>query len=395
MIYGNKWLPQSKTESTNIDTINSIAYDEYCNYTNLLESCTDENIRPVLEAQVQILYEVSIKDIIEKIKSWWRSVRQKFVEFLTKLYKKIQSLLSKLTGKSAEDIEEKTKKFERYMKTAVSDTPADFIDDLKKKLTYIAEHATICKLLVTSSDNGGETFSIEKEFDNHRIKEACDYTEQYFKDLGLIYEKHNSYDIENISSEIVSEKHNKFVEEIKNLKSKGFRVEDEKFDLKYRSVISSINISNFSQVINRLVDDLCIQNFKSVKDRFEKFEKNVKSIVNNVRVMIDDIDKKLIKLEELSKRNFKDADSSKATSASTTIAIRNDNGESGGIHNIIKDNFTVLKEQSLFLNGYMHEYDSAISGIASYYAHNLNTYNQCILHMNQLYAKYEHLNAYE
>ena len=60
-----------------------------------------------------------------------------------------------------------------------------------------------------------------------------------------------------------------------------------------------------------------------------------------------------------------------------------------------KDNFTVLREQSVFLNGYMHGYNSAISGIASYFSSNIDTANQCIEHINKLYQKYSHFNAYE
>ena len=87
MIYGNVFLPKKEVSASVLEFgIESVAYNEYCNYKSLLEACTDESNRPILEAQVQILYEVSIKDIIEKVKEAWRKFKEWFKGILDKIF---------------------------------------------------------------------------------------------------------------------------------------------------------------------------------------------------------------------------------------------------------------------------------------------------------------------
>ena len=83
MIYG--YINNVVKEQTSEPEVVSVVYEEFCNYRQMLEDCTDESARPILEAQVQVLYEVSISDIIEKIKEIWESV----VEFIKKIWNKI------------------------------------------------------------------------------------------------------------------------------------------------------------------------------------------------------------------------------------------------------------------------------------------------------------------
>jgi len=88
MFYGNTVLkPQQDTIIENT-TIDSIVYNEYLNRCNILESCTDESDRVVLEAQVEVLYELSIKEVLTKIKNWIKKRLLAIVKGLEKLFSK-------------------------------------------------------------------------------------------------------------------------------------------------------------------------------------------------------------------------------------------------------------------------------------------------------------------
>ena len=95
MIYGNKFLPKEdiSTESASMRDfgIESVVYNEYYNYLSLLENCKDETNKCILEAQVSILYEVSVKDIFNIISKAIRFIIKKIKE----LIKMIQSYISK------------------------------------------------------------------------------------------------------------------------------------------------------------------------------------------------------------------------------------------------------------------------------------------------------------
>lgn len=93
MIYGNKFLPK-KEESISVQEfgVESIVYNEYVNYKGLLESCTDDNSRSILEAQVQVLYEISFKDIWERIKKMWRDLIQWFKDLWNKIFNKEEKI---------------------------------------------------------------------------------------------------------------------------------------------------------------------------------------------------------------------------------------------------------------------------------------------------------------
>lgn len=86
MIYGNVFLPKRESSPSILEFgVASITYDEYCNLSMTLESCTDGVERSILEAQVSVLREVSFKDIIEKIKEAWR----KFKEWIKSIWNRI------------------------------------------------------------------------------------------------------------------------------------------------------------------------------------------------------------------------------------------------------------------------------------------------------------------
>lgn len=98
-------------EETNVFEISSVAYDEYLNRINMLENCTDNTIKPILEAQVEVLYEVGIKDIAGKIKE----AIQKLIEKIKKIIEKIKDFFF---NKKREGMKQKTNDLEQKLKEA-------------------------------------------------------------------------------------------------------------------------------------------------------------------------------------------------------------------------------------------------------------------------------------
>ena len=98
MVYGNKWLSlaeSTKEEAKAEYNIESLVYDEYLNRKSLLEACTDEAAKPILEAQVEVLYEVSIKDIIGKL----RDIINRVFEAIKKLIDRVVSGFKNILNK--------------------------------------------------------------------------------------------------------------------------------------------------------------------------------------------------------------------------------------------------------------------------------------------------------
>lgn len=123
MIYGNKFLPKNIVENS-IFTIESVACEEYFNRIDLLESCTDESSRPILEAQVQVLYEISFKDIIAKIKEIWEKFKAWVKDLWNRIFdkekrqKEREEKVHKAAEKFVNSIFEETDK-KAYEKTAI------------------------------------------------------------------------------------------------------------------------------------------------------------------------------------------------------------------------------------------------------------------------------------
>lgn len=101
--YGNQFLIR---ENINNNII-SIAYNEYCNYCSLLESCTNDNERTILEAKIEVLHEIAIKDIFEKIKKIWINFKNWLNKLIIKTKEKINEIRRKTTKEVNEPKEEK------------------------------------------------------------------------------------------------------------------------------------------------------------------------------------------------------------------------------------------------------------------------------------------------
>ena len=92
MIYSYIKSTSTVIESTKEEEIISVVWNEYCNYKHMLENCTDESARPILEAQTEVLYEVSIKDIIQKVVDIFNN----FIDWIRKTVKMIKDKINKL-----------------------------------------------------------------------------------------------------------------------------------------------------------------------------------------------------------------------------------------------------------------------------------------------------------
>ena len=107
MIYGQQFLREATTSrNTSLDELYSVAWTEYNNKKRLMESCNDYIQRSLLEAQVDVLREVSLKDIGNKIKE----VFQKIINWIKSVIDKIIGLFSKEKKEKAVAAKEKIKK---------------------------------------------------------------------------------------------------------------------------------------------------------------------------------------------------------------------------------------------------------------------------------------------
>lgn len=91
----------------------SVAYDEYMNRCSLLESCTEDS-KAILEAQIEVLKEVSIKDIFSKLIDKVKEVFQKIKKFFKKISDKISNeYMNPLINvdKALEEFDEKKKEY--------------------------------------------------------------------------------------------------------------------------------------------------------------------------------------------------------------------------------------------------------------------------------------------
>lgn len=108
MIYGQQFLREATTSrrNTSLDELYSVAWSEYNNKKRLMESCNSYTQRSLLEAQVDVLREVSLKDIGNKIKE----IFQKIINWIKSVIDKIVGLFTKEKKAKALSAKEKIKK---------------------------------------------------------------------------------------------------------------------------------------------------------------------------------------------------------------------------------------------------------------------------------------------
>ena len=160
MYFGVEALKSDKrlllaTESSVVD-FDSVVYTEYLNRKSMLEACTDESQRSLLEAQVEVLCEASIKDLFKRIKDvihnfieWIKKIIKKVKDFFTgakykNALKEIEDLKAEIKSKDLAnaDLDKKIKDLKEELSKAQSDS-AKKEEELKKanKEVEIAKHS--------------------------------------------------------------------------------------------------------------------------------------------------------------------------------------------------------------------------------------------------------------
>ena len=118
MFYGNTVLKQQESVLENYDLAGSLICESVCmtEYNNRLiiyENCTNESERTLLESQLEVLQEISIKDIGKKI----IGALLKLWDHIKKLTKRIKDFITgariKELKKRAEELEEKVAELEK------------------------------------------------------------------------------------------------------------------------------------------------------------------------------------------------------------------------------------------------------------------------------------------
>lgn len=102
MIYGQTFLNESVNRNrrdSSLSLLESVAFDEYQNRVTMLESCKDEHTRSLIEAQIEVLREVSLKDIKDKFLAFLKKIG----DFIKKIIDKIKSFFNKDDKKKQEE----------------------------------------------------------------------------------------------------------------------------------------------------------------------------------------------------------------------------------------------------------------------------------------------------
>jgi myosin heavy subunit len=117
MFYGNSVLKQIQKPEENLSgarIIESVVFEEYKNRLAIYEACTDESERAILEVQLDVLQEISIKDIWSKIKKAIRWLLDKIKGLLSGIGKFIQNVKFAVLRKRLDYIEDKFDDFDEF-----------------------------------------------------------------------------------------------------------------------------------------------------------------------------------------------------------------------------------------------------------------------------------------
>lgn len=139
-----------------LSNFSSVALTEASNYMTLMESTFDPQEQRILEAKLDVLYEVSIKDIGAKIKSFFKWIKdqvKKFFAWVKGLFKKTKSAETKSNTKKADDAAKKI---------PPAQSPTQGADKAKQEATKAAEEA------VKHNESVGAAVqkAVEKNMDN-------------------------------------------------------------------------------------------------------------------------------------------------------------------------------------------------------------------------------------
>lgn len=215
----------------NMFDIVSVAYDEYCNYSSMLESCTDDNERAILEAKCEVLYEVSFKDIVEKLKKMWEDFKAWVKKVWNAIFhnkKATDKVADDLTAKVKKDMDEFFKDLDKAMDDEFSGKnrmkKAGVLADLKIPVYYADELDRLTDnsmLFKNGFASGGELmdnvearYALDSILDISMINTIIDIDDDE-KDIHIHYNDEKSMSADSVKKDI--ENLQKKIEKIDNI----------------------------------------------------------------------------------------------------------------------------------------------------------------------------------
>lgn len=359
MIYGNVFLPGDViTEKTSNDlfTVESVVYEEYCNRKAILESVSEGEDTSILEAELQILAEVSIKDIIERVKNAWKELKMKIAHIVEVILEKIGKFIK--NEKAKKKYNEVVKKIARFFWTAASSS--DMADKYKELLAEVKDYA-VKNQQITINFEYKSTGTIkeritESDFKNLKskveslINPYCDVYMDYQHDFMVEKEK-----VDQAKTDKVKEYKNKLVD---------FDVIVEKEDPDF---IRHINLGNVGKYLMEQEDlrdkltDISDENCKYLND-----------LTDNIKKMMENIDKEINTIP-------------KNTSSSTELSTKIDNN---GDVEIVKTYAEHLGLQMNYLSALSNKTQKISAAILGACYYKSNSINDMIVSINNICTKY-------
>ena len=316
LIYGNTFLiKENEQERTDIL---SIVYKEYCNYNSLLESCISEDDKQLLEAKIEVLREVAIKDILEKIKKVWR-------DFKDWVKEKILAIIDKITGKNKEkdefedafkddglnhfqpnhielhktrpDIDKMVKvKYYKYIKGEL-----EYLDPLSSK-TNAARKYTLWSNII--NDHSSDVKKIYEDIDSIDLSS---YKETINENLKKLEE--NLPEIETVEEEIKYADINDKIKEIEEINKK---IEKIMHNSGFSKGVINSTISGYEQTIDEISKGINVimtftdqDNYKPDPSKCNKLISIINSDINTMRQVLSIYLKASINLQKYINTNKK------------------------------------------------------------------------------------------
>lgn len=173
MIYGKVFL-----ESNNVQNVEpfDIVFEEYLNRKSMLAECTNLENRRLLEAQIEVLREVSFSSIIDKIVE----IFKKIVRFIEKAYLKVIELL---TGDKYDSIKGMISAYKNYsedklnwINRLIKSGRFDAVFDLEKyvdmskisDITQAVQQSSDCIKDILAADTRSELMSARSKLPKHQ-----------------------------------------------------------------------------------------------------------------------------------------------------------------------------------------------------------------------------------
>jgi len=327
MLYGKTFLPDEYKSDNIVTESISIIFDEFCNRLSLLESCT-ESEKPLLEAQVQVLYEISIEDIKNKIHDIIDFIKRKWREFcdwVKKIWNKIwhnEDEANKVAFKVEKDVKKQTKNMfedEKEEDTFFSASKAAKISEVLKTLKvplydiafkagrFSDKNKEDSKLLVSGGNilyclkqglDGDINFNdlLKKMGASENIVKDDFWMDSLDKDINDIIVfidkiKNNDYNFKDDENELEKIKSNvRQAHYGSDAKNKHYEI-DKSIENLYASRITNLSLKNytiddFSKSIlkenNSAFLKKYLNEFRSILVRFEDNPESLREIINTI-----------------------------------------------------------------------------------------------------------------